>query len=229
MHWLKRIRETWLAFGLRATGLFLLDRVLTLLVGLDVQTIVWLEDKNARACPAHAPGFQFRFLSADEVESLAEAPEHHLTADFADRIRRGHDFCYGAFSPDGRLASYGWYALGEVEAEHSAGAAMQLPDSVAYMYKGYTHPDFRGARLHGAGMGGALQALGAHGVHSLISMVHWANFASLRSCKRLGYTTLGSISAWGLGARRHQHVPSPADAHGVRMGAYCLAREPVEV
>lgn len=225
VHCLHRLREVWRAFGTRATALFLCDRLLARTIHLDVQTIVWLPEDAIKIGPEQAPDFEFRFLSAEEVESFAEVHEYHLTRDCADRIRRGRDFCYAALAKDGRLAAYGWYAIDRIEAEHCAGADLELPDNVAYMYKGYTHPDFRGARLHGAGMGGALRALHAHGVNALISIVHWANYASLRSCKRLGYDEIGHLWCWSAHGPRHLHVPKPEQVHGARFGAYCASEK----
>lgn len=222
-HWLNRIRETWRAFGTRATAFFLCDRILARTIHLDVETIVWLDEQAVRVGPEQAPDFEFRFLSAEEVESFVPSPEYHLRLDNADRIRGGRDFCYAALAKDGRLAAYGWYAIERIEAEHCAGAELQLPPGVAYMYKGFTHPDFRGARLHGAGMGGALKALGTRGVTSLIAIVHWANYASLRSCKRLGYDAIGHLVTWKLRGPLHVHVPKPEQVRGVRFHAYCRA------
>jgi hypothetical protein len=228
VHCLDRLLETWRSFGPRATALFLCDRLFARAIRLDVQTIVWLDAADVRVGPEQAPTFKFRFLSADEVESFAQSPEHALKPDAADRIRRGRDFCYAALAPDGRLAAYGWYALEQVEAEHCAGEDLQLPEGVAYMYNGYTHPEFRGARLHGAGMGGALRALAAYGVTALISLVHWSNYASLRSCKRLGYVPIGHLVSWQVrGWSRHFRAPKPRHVHGARFGIHCLPAEPV--
>ena len=222
VQWLDRIRHTWRAFGTRATALFLCDRILARTIHLDVETIVWLDENAVRSGPEQAPAFEFRFLSAEEVESFARCPEYNLTLDHAERIRRGRDFCYAALAQDGRLAAYGWYAIEQIEGEHCAGADLQLPDGVAYMYKGFTHPDFRGARLHGAAMGGALRELGTLGVTSLISIVHWANHASLRSCRRLGYVPIGHVVTWKVRGPRHIHAPKPDRVHGARFGGYCL-------
>ncbi len=222
VHCLDRLRETWRGYGTRAAALFLCDRLLARTIHLDVETIVWLDEAAVGIGPEQAPDFEFRFLSAEEVESFAASPECCMGPQCADRIRRGRDFCYAALAKDGRLASYGWYAIEQIEAEHCGGADMQLPQDVAYMYKGYTHPDFRGARLHGAGMGGALGALKAHGVTALISLVHWANYASLRSCKRLGYVTIGHLVSWSVRGPRHVHMPAPERLHGARLGAYCV-------
>lgn len=220
--WLSRLLRTWRAFGTRAAARFLYDRVLAHLLHLDVEEIVWLPRESVRIGPESAPGFEFRFLTAAEVEAFAAVPGNHLTPYCADRIRGGRDFCYAALAPDGRLAAYGWYALDRVAAEHACGTSMQLPEGVAYMYKGFTHPDFRGARLHGAGMGGALLALEPYGVRALVSLVHWANYASLRSCARIGYSVIGRTASWsGLG-RRHVRVPRPEQICDVRFGVYCV-------
>ena len=229
VHCLDRLHEIWRAFGTRATALFLCDRLLARTIHLDVETIVWLPADAVRIGPGQAPDFEFRFLSAEEVDSFAEEPEYHLTHDCADRVRRGRDFCYAALAKDGRLAAYGWYAIHRIEAEHCAGADLELPAGVAYMYKGFTHPDFRGARLHGAGMGGALRALEARGVSALISLVHWANYASLRSCKRLGYAVIGHLVGWSVRGPRHLRVPRPERVHGARFGAYCVPEKAREL
>jgi len=229
VHCLGRLRETWRSYGPRATALFLCDRLLARTIHLDVETIVWLDAGAVRIGPEQAPTFEFRFLTADEVDAFAGDPELHLTHACADRIRRGRDFCYAALTPDGRLAAYGWYAIERIEAEHCAGFELELPAGVAYMYKGYTHPEFRGARLHGAGMGGALKALAAYGVTALISLVHWTNQASLRSCRRLGYVEIGHVSSWWVRGPRHLHAPAPQRIHGARFGAYCNSAEPVAV
>ncbi len=226
-HCLDRLCTTWRAFGPRATALFLCDRVLARTIHLDVETIVWLPADAVRMGPEQAPDFEFRFLTAEEVESFAASPGCCMGPGCGERIRRGRDFCYAALSNDGRLAAYGWYAIERIEGEHCGGADLELPHDVAYMYKGYTHPDFRGARLHGAGMGGALRALGAHGVTALISLVHWANYASLRSCERLGYVTLGHVVTWRVRGR-HVHVPRPERVHGARFGSYCTAHRELE-
>jgi L-amino acid N-acyltransferase YncA len=222
VHAVHRFNQTRRSFGLRSASLFLVDRMLAKLVRLDVQTIVWLPVDRVNAGPEQAPDYQFRFLTAGEVATFAKDPGNELTPEFADRVRRGRDFCFAALSKEGRLAAYGWYAVKEIEAEHCAGSALQLPEGVAYMYKGFTHPDFRGARLHAAGMGGALRALGARGVRALFSTVHWANFASLRSCDRLGYVTLGSIVSWRVFGSFHVRAPEPNDVNEVRIGPYCV-------
>lgn len=220
-YYLGRLHDTWRAFGTGATCHFLCDRLLARTIRLDVQTIAWLDARDVRVGPESKPAFGFRFLSADEVAVFAREPEHHLTPDFPDRIRRGRDFCYAALTPDQRLAAYTWYAIDGIEPEHSAGAGLELPQGVAYAYKNFTLPSFRGGRLHGAALGGALRALRGRGVTSLVALVHWTNQASLRSFRRLGSVELGHLWSWGAGRSRRVHAPAPDRVRGVRFGAYC--------
>lgn len=159
--------------------------------------------------------FKMSFLTPEQVRRFAENPANGLPADFADRAERGLDLCYGAIHGD-RLASYGWYALHSVEPEHCAGTALGLPRDMAYLYRGFTHPDFRGQRLYGACMGWALKALQERfGVNRLLAFVYWNNGPSLSSCVRLGYERLGLLMVGRDGPVR---VPSEARKLGVTFG-----------
>ena len=68
------------------------------------------------------------------------------------------------------------------------------------MYQGFTHPDYRGRRLHGIGMAGALQAVTEEGYRGLISCVETDNSRSLRSCLRMGYIVFGVVRVLGTHA-----------------------------
>lgn len=158
--------------------------------------------------------FTTRFLTPAEVRHFGADPVNGLTPEFVDRAEAGLDLCYAAFHGD-RLASYGWYALHSIEAEHAAGAALGLPHNIAYTYKGYTHPDFRGRRLYGACMGRALEGLKARGVEKLLAFVYWHNAPSLRSFEHLGYRKLGILV---VGPDGPTHVPREARRLGLLFG-----------
>jgi hypothetical protein len=90
------------------------------------------------------------------------------------------------------------------------------------MTLGLTHPDFRGARLHGLIMAGALKALGDRGITKFASLVARSNLASLKSCYRLGWKSLGNMTIVG-GKRRSIGVyPKAAKALGIRFGRNAL-------
>jgi hypothetical protein len=64
------------------------------------------------------------------------------------------------------------------------------------MYKGFTHPQYRGQRLHAVGMNLALREYLNRGYRGLVSYVESNNFSSLKSVYRLGYRDIGSIAVW---------------------------------
>ena len=184
--------------------------------GLVVAHVVWLDIGEVLATAASAPGFCFKELTPAELAEYARDPSNDLEPEVVNRAGDGRNICYAAL--DGpRLAAYGWYARESIEAEHCFGFELALPSDVAYMYKGYTHPDYRGLRLHGITMGLALKHLSHNGVQSLISTVNWTNDASLRSCGRSGYRRMGQLIRCRVGRWEPHLVTAKARRQGVQV------------
>jgi ribosomal protein S18 acetylase RimI-like enzyme len=190
-----------------------LNQVLVRGASLDLVQVISLDPEHIRLPPVDS-SVETRFLTPDEVRRFAANPSNKLDPVFAERAANGLDLCFGAIHGD-RLANYGWYALGCVEPEHAAGAALGLPPNVAYMYKVFTHPDFRGRRLNGACMGRAMLALRKRGIDRVASLVYWSNESSLRSCQRLGFRRLGLLVVGKSGPLR---VPVGARRLGMTFG-----------
>jgi len=216
LHHLAGIRRQ---YGTAAAVHWVADRLGRRLLGALSVRVVWLDADRLPGWIQPDPDLDFRFLEPEEVRCFAEDPDYELEAAMAGQIEHGGDLCFGVFA-GGRLATYGWYALGGVEAEHAMGVAMSFPSDVAYMYKGLTHPDFRGRRLHALAMGLALRELAEHGVTKLVSLVETTNFASLRSCARLGYVDLGRRISLGWGRFRLVRAPRAAKQLGVGFGKH---------
>ena len=194
----------------------LANRIGRRLLKLKIVHVVWLDVGDVAVSAASYPDFTFRFLSAGEVASFADDPDYDLEPEMADRAADGRNSCFAALDGD-RLAAYGWYARDWIEPEHCDGFGLQMPPDVAYMYKGFTHPDYRGKRLHGAVMGFALRDFAADGVQSLISTVDWTNDASLKSCARLGYRRLGLLARARALGRAWWHASRKARERGVEI------------
>ena len=195
----------------------LADLAIRKIVPAKFSRVLWLDVEWLNAPGPVAQGFQFRFLSPEEVERYANDPTYLLDASMAERVRAGADLCYAALQGE-KLAAFGWYALDSIEGEHADGISLSYPADVAFMYFGFTHPDYRGAPLHGAGMANALAEPGKRGVTKLVSFVDWRNWASLKSCYRLGYRDLGLLVPVG-GPRRTLAIPPRTARHlGVRFG-----------
>ena len=203
---LSRLNQTRQQFGCAAAGRLLVDRLGAKLFHRQVMEVVWLDLKRAESCRP-VPGFEFRFLTSAEVREFSLDASLDLEESLGDEIDRGDSLCFAAMEGE-HLVAYGWYALHQAVPQHCFGVGLRLPDDVSYMFKGFTHPNFRGRRLHAAAMGLALAELSARGIRALISTVEWTNEASLRSCDRLGYQRLGRISQAGMPPRVHVSIPT---------------------
>jgi len=190
---LSTLRTECTRFGWGSMFRLIGDRVGSKVCGLNVIHVVWLDVAEVVVTAASLPQFTFRFLSPAELEVYARDPANDLEPDLVARSADGRNSCFAALDGD-RLAAYGWYARDWIEPEHCYGFGLKMPAHVAYMYKGFTHPDYRGQRLHGAVMGLALREFATHGVNALISTVEWTNDASMKSCARLGYRRLGVMA-----------------------------------
>jgi ribosomal protein S18 acetylase RimI-like enzyme len=216
--------DLWRRSGTSAVVRTVADRLVNRVVRATLIDVVVLEASPRAGGPAPPAGYEMRFLRADEIRRFAADPAHDLRRDFVESAA-AHHACFAALAGD-QLAAYGWYALGAIGAEHTFGVALAYPDDVAYMYKGFTHPDHRGARLHGTLMLRALRHLADRGIARLVSLVDWTNAASLRSCQRIGYVRLGRVWLLQLPAHQLLLVPRRATALGLRFGAAAPARPP---
>ncbi len=219
-----RLRST----GLLATGFCILYRLAQRIMTLDVARLVLLEGKSARFKEPTDSGLTFRFLHAADIRKFAGDPTNELHESFAERIEEGQHFCFAALStsPSGasRLAGYAWFVLREIDAEYNqgrhknTGVRFAYPDHVAFMYKGWTHPEFRGRGLYGMVNGLAVRDFSDRGITHCLSTMDWANIAARRSCARLGFTELGLVVRWGWGSLMQTSSLKTAQLLGIQIG-----------
>jgi hypothetical protein len=175
-------------FGLKA---FLLDRSIYLASRLlFFKSIDWLTlslDDVGEGYLAIPKGHQAKFSNIQEMKHFV-GKEYQLEYQFIKEAFAKGDIPY-TITKDSRLCSYGWYA--KAPNEIYPGIKFIIPERHIYMYKGFTHPEHRGMRLHAINMARALRELNNSSAHSFLSFVETQNFASLRSCYRLGYQKSG--------------------------------------
>ena len=179
------------------------------------------------------PGYQAGFLAAEELDRYVAQPELGLTEQFVRReLAMGHE-CF-AIRQGSSLATYGWYSTTPTHFTDDLSVRFGRP--WVYMHSGFTHPAFRGRRLHAFGMTLVLTLYRARGYKGLVSIVHANNTASLKSCARMGYRQFGTIYTARpgrlLGRRR---PPALLDrvltlgTPGCRAFEFRLARTPVGI
>jgi len=143
--------------------------------------------------------YQGRFLDRAALAPFAGRGGFDLSPEFLDEAFARGDQCYGFMAGD-MLAAYGWYAFRPTPID-LLGLVLHFSPPWVYMYKGFTHPEHRGQRLHAVGMTRALQAFRQRGLPGILSYVEECNFDSLRSCYRMGYTDFGRN--WVVGWPNH--------------------------
>ena len=187
---------------------------------LDVTQLMILDVADAVA-PADQDDLEFRFLTPDEVRSLSQEGTHGLEASLPDRISNRGDLCFAAFAKS-KLAGYAWFAFDQVVPECNRGESLltgvgiSFPESMAFMYKGFVHREFRGERIYGRLMSHALTLLASRKTTHLLSTADWINFSAQRSCYRIGYRYLGLIWRFGGLSRMFTVLPKLPDPMGIR-------------
>src|SRR2546423_7450993 len=136
------------------------------------------------------PGYQAQFLTADELDRYVAQPEFGLTDQFVSReLAMGHE-CF-AIRQGTALATYAWYSTSPTH--FTDDLSVRFGRQWVYMHSGFTHPSFRGRRLHAFGMTIVLTLYHARAYKGLVSIVDASNEASLKSCARMGYHHFGTI------------------------------------
>ncbi|HKY34215.1 MAG TPA: GNAT family N-acetyltransferase [Candidatus Polarisedimenticolia bacterium] len=158
--------------------------------------------------------FQGSFLDEAAVRRHGIDPANEMAPRFLEEALAKRDRCYALMDGD-RLAAYGWYSTRETAL--GDGLTLSYGPQWVYMYKGFTHPAYRGLRLHARGMAGALQATASEGYRGLLSFVEANNFSSLRSVHRMGYRDIGRIVVLGILGRHWISVAPECRPYGLEL------------
>ena len=130
------------------------------------------------------------FLDEQALAGYCGREDYELPEAFLRSALGKGDECYGILA-GGTLAGYGWYS--KTATEVTDDLRLHFDPRYIYMYKGFTHPEHRGQRLHAIGMTQALAAYRERGHRGLVTFVEADNFDSLKSVRRMGYRCFGSL------------------------------------
>jgi hypothetical protein len=136
---------------------------------------------------------KYRFIPLDEgtLKRFAGASEYELTETFIYQALEKGDECQGILCGD-RLVSYAWYSNKPTSIDPED-LVIHFDSEFKYMYKCFTHVDFRGKWLNAVGMTRALKKYRDAGYRGLIAYVESNNFSSLKSLRRIGFEDFGEI------------------------------------
>jgi hypothetical protein len=158
-----------------------------------------------------------RMVEADAMRPYVADPENLLTDAFIDEATARGDHCYVLFDGD-HLANYGWYSTRPTRLTEVRGApVLHFDPSYAYMYNTFTRPEYRGRRLNAVGIAAALEEWTRAGHSGLVAYIVSSNYASLKSCERMGFQTFGHLIILTVGAHQVWRVTPGCKKHGFRV------------
>jgi hypothetical protein len=137
-------------------------------------------------------GYDGQLVQAEIMGTWSSDERNELDESFLRAATERGDRCY-VITRGTDLASYGWYS--KCPTPMTEDLVFHFDPNWVYMYKGLTLPEYRGQRLHAVGMARSLFAHVESGSAGILSYVESNNFASLRSCYRMGYEDVGTIMA----------------------------------
>lgn len=165
------------------------------------------------------PRFQVGLLKAADLYRFVgtpgwDDPSFGLSRDLLDRFERAgvEFFC---ITDADRLASIGCYAR---RTTLNGGQPVHFNPDYTYMFRGFTHPDYRGFRLHGVGMSLAMKEYQRQGLKGLISDVDGRNLSSLKSVYRLGYKKIGLMYMFEIFGKHFIFTDAGCKKYGFRYG-----------
>ena len=209
-----KVRVTAERHGLLGALYDLALKAVNSLVRVKILRGVWIErvDPAFVRCPEP---YTSMFLTEETLRRFARDPESNMSESFLEEALSKGDACY-AILDGATLAAYGWYSTKPSRIDPPDLILKFSPDYV-YMYMGFTHPRYRGQRLHAIGMTLALRHYLARGFKGLVSYVESNNFDSLKSTVRMGYAVFGSIYALTAFGRTFTHLSRGCDRFGFSM------------
>ena len=198
----ERVREIATRHGLLSALTYSAYRVVQRLIVLDIQHLMRLDFVDVIE-PA-GKSICIQRLTNTELQEIVHEDDNDLDSATLDRITVANDYCFGAIS-DGEIVGYAWFAANSIPAEHNhgnhpaSGVGLEFPGNVAFMYKAFIIPEFRGQGIYGDLIYGASTELGRyHGIEQLICTTDWTNYPARNSCIRSGFATVGIICRFGL-------------------------------
>ncbi len=156
--------------------------------------IVTMETLNPKYLKGN-DAYTHTFLNEQQLRRYGKDPQTEMSETFLNRVLPKGDRCFAILDGE-TLASYGWYSTKPTAINPELD--LYFDDRWVYMFKGYTHPSYRGQRLHAIGMAKALEAFTKEGYKGLISYVATNNFASLKSVYRMGYVNIGKVKIYRI-------------------------------
>jgi hypothetical protein len=159
---------------------------------------------------ASAP-FEVRVLDRSDLARYSRETLYEISARFLEGIAARDDLCVAAFSGS-QLVSYRFFALQATDID--AHLRFQFPPGWIYAYKAFTHPAWRGRRLHREVFLRSLPQVsrwlpGPRAPLGFVTLVLSDNAASAKALARVGFEPFTSFAVLRVLSR--PRLVEPAD------------------
>ncbi len=152
----------------------------------------------------HCPGpDRVRLATADEVKALLPDPELRfgkMSESKVDRLYEDGHRCVLNLAVD-KVVGYAWLGFSDIDIPQ-VGLTVERLEHEGYVYKGFTHPDFRGQGAADERYLFWMQYLLARGKRSAVAYFSFDNPATRTRVRKLGLQCLGTVTLLGIGRYR---------------------------
>ena len=151
---------------------------------------------HERATPAASASFEVRVLDRSDLARYSREALYEISARFLDGIAARDDLCVAAFSGND-LVSYRFFAAQPTDVD--AHLRFHFPPGWIYAYKAFTHPSWRGRRLHREVFLRSLPEVerwqrGSRDSLGFVTLVMSDNESSAKALARVGFSPFTSFS-----------------------------------
>lgn len=206
--------KTYQNHGIKKTIFIFIIKSINLIANLHILTCLKISEVKPALLSLDSK-YNHGFLDNKEIEEFAKNKINQLKSDFIIQALEKSDECY-AITEGKTLASYGWYSREDTLTDIENYKFCFDPNYV-YMYKGLTHNDYRGQRLHAIGMSWALKKYLEKEISGILSYVEAVNFDSLKSCFRTGYEEIGKIYLFSFLGLKYQYISPGCYKYSIRL------------
>lgn len=137
-------------------------------------------------------GFEFKELSLKTLTAHANENGLDLPISFLTSLESRTDVCFGLYEKkSGRLACYSFFSTTPTEV-HSK-YFFKFPEKWIYVYKAFTHSDFRGKGLLPFLLNQAIANFEKNGAKGYLTLIQAHNLSSLKAFSSLGFDKVQSF------------------------------------
>jgi hypothetical protein len=178
--------------GVSKTAFHFFYRLINKLVTLKIFHCIVIKSNmaNSNYSDSNNP-FKLTILESNFWDKFKNLDEYKLNEEYLEKANGKNDLCFG-FLDNGNIASYTWYAK-DTSDMFDGELKIKFSDEYVLAHRTYTHPNYRGRRLHSLGIEQGLRLLSKNNYKGILGVVEANNFSSLKGISHFGNEEFGKF------------------------------------